>query len=81
MCYCPDSRSGGGGNGLLGNNGELFETLSQALGAVTGLITVYNFVMGRRRRKRRKRNGHFHSTSSYNFWQDYHLQECLVIQG
>ena len=62
-CYCPRH----GSLSERSDNEDLFNSVNSILGAISGVITVFNFVQGRRRKKR-----------SHNNNNEFALQTCYV---
>ena len=53
-CYCP--RRPGSLTERSTDNEDIFNSVNSILGAISGVITVFNFVQGRRRKKRSHNN-------------------------
>ena len=67
MCYCPRNP---GNTNRSNDPDDLFNSVNSILGAISGVITVFNFVNGRRRKRRSP--------------TDFALQTCYVpdaLQG
>ena len=62
-CYCP--RRPGSLTERSTDNEDIFNSVNSILGAISGVITVFNFVQGRRRKKRSHNN-------------EFALQTCYV---
>ena len=65
MCYCP--RHPGAMNQRSTDADDIFSSVNSILGAISGVITVFNFVNGRRRKKRSSK--------------EFALQTCFVPEN
>ena len=67
MCYCPSNRN----DMSLGSMAtpDLITAANQGLGLLSGAITLYNFIQGRRRKRKKRRK---------RFDQNFEWTECYI---
>jgi hypothetical protein len=68
LCYCP-----GPGQEMTRTEVDLFATVSSILGTISALIAIYNFVNGRRKRRKRQT-----TTSIWRILEQSHMQQCYI---
>ena len=67
MCYCPSNRNDMSLGSLA--TPDLITAANQGLGLLSGAITLYNFIQGRRRKRKKRRK---------RFDQNFEWTECYI---